>query len=75
MLSVCRCKEIDDRYIYCVINTNNKRKTYFLNETDVHFVFNIDYLKVELVKVSVNSEEYDIAVENTLKGEWGFYIK
>ena len=75
MLSLSQTREDNNKYIYCVINTNNQRKTYFLNEDDTYFTFDIIYLKVELVRVASESEEYKIAVENSLKCIGGFRIK
>jgi hypothetical protein len=67
--------EIDFRYIYCLKNTDNNRKTYFLTEEDTHFAFAFPYLKVGLVRVVVDSPEYAIAVENSYKARAGFRVK
>lgn len=75
MLSVCRCKEIEYSFIYCLMNTNNNRKTYFLNEEDTHFAFAFPYLKVGFIRVAVDSTEYEIAIENSYKCRNNFLIK
>jgi hypothetical protein len=74
-LSCEYCKNIDFRYIYCLKNTNNNRKTYFLTEEDTHFAFDKPYLKVGLVRVVVDRPEYAIAVENSYKARAGFRVK
>jgi len=74
-LSCEYCKDIDFRYIYCLKNTDNNRKTYFLNEEDTHFAFGMPYLKVGLVRVVVDSLEYTIAVDNSYKARTGFRVK
>ena len=74
-LSCEYCSNIDYRYIYCLKNTENNRKTYFLNEEDTHFAFAMPYLKVGLIRVVVDSLEYTIAVENSYKARAGFRVK
>ncbi len=66
------CIDIDYKYIYCITNTDNKRKTYFLNETDTTSFLSFDYLQVSLIRVVVDSPEYEIAVANTYNARNGF---
>ena len=75
MLELEYNREIEYRFIYCLKNTDNDRKTYFLNEDDTHFAFAFPYLKVGLIRVPVDSVEYSIAVENSYKSRNNFLIK
>jgi hypothetical protein len=61
------CDEIfnpnDYKFIYCIINTRNNRKNYFSDPPE--FAFDYEYLKVELVRVSSDSDEYSVACNNS----------
>jgi hypothetical protein len=53
------------RYIYCVVNTDTQRKTYF--EEKPLFAFDYNFYKIELVRVERNSDEFESGVANSLR--------
>ena len=51
------------KYIYTLINTRNNNKNYFADTPT--FAFDYDFLKVEVIRVSSDSDEYYTAVSNS----------
>ena len=50
------------KFIYCIINTRHASKNYFIEQPI--FAFDFEYLKVELIRVKSDSDEYNTAVDN-----------
>ena len=64
------CDEIFDsnnnyKIIYYIINNNNNKKNYFSDPPE--FAFDYPYLKVELIRVKSDSDEYSVSVFNSLR--------
>jgi len=53
------------KFIYCLINTRNRNKNYFIEQPV--FAFDYDFLKVELIRVQSDSDEYNTALENNFR--------
>jgi hypothetical protein len=51
------------QFIYCLINTDTNKKNYFYERPE--FAFDYSYLKVELIRVDSDSDEYFVAVRNS----------
>jgi hypothetical protein len=67
-MSYCSlCEEsfepIDYKYIYRLVNIRNNNANYFADTPE--FAFDYDYLKVWVIRVNSNSEEYFTAVSNS----------